>query len=140
MKNNNFNIYYGFDFSKNDNDEFDEDDNFKKLMHEILTSEDFEKSEKSNRPLIVDKEKMDNFCKAFSYLIYIAKENAVAIKIKVDDSKRICVELECEVFDFDTSALKKFISFAIYVSKFTTIESKTNGKTCLVFEFEIFKR
>lgn len=140
MKNNNFNFYYGFDFSKNDNDEFDEDDEFKELMHEILTSEDFEKSEKSNRPRIVDKEKIDNFCKAFSHLIYIAKENEATIKIKFDDSiNRICIELECEVFDFNTTNLKKFVSFATYVSKFITIESKTNGKTCLVFEFEIFK-
>ena len=140
MKNNNFNIYYGFDFSKNDNNEFDEDEEFKELMHEVLTSEDFEKSEKSNRPRIVDKEKIDNFCKAFSYLIYIAKENEAAIKINGDAStNRICIELECEVFDFTTTNLKKFISFAIYVSKFTTIESKVNGKACLIFEFEIFK-
>lgn len=71
-------------------------------------------------------------------MIYIAKENKATIKIKVDDSiNRICVELECEVFDFNTSALKKFISSVTYVSKFTTIESKTNGKACLIFEFEI---
>ncbi len=140
MKNNNFNIYYGFDFSKNDNDEFDEDDNFKKLMHEMLTSEGFEESEKSNHPLIVDKEKVDNFCKALGHLIYIAKENEAAIKIKGDTStNRICIELECEVFDFDTPILKKFISFSTNVSKFTTIESKTDGKTCMIFEFEIFK-
>lgn len=140
MKNNNFNLYYGFDFSKNANDEFDEDEEFKELMHEVLKSEDFEKSEKPNRPRIVDKEKIDNFCKVFSYLIYIAKENESMIKIKFDESiKRICVELECEVFDFTTINLKKFISFAIYVSKFTTIESKTDGKTCMIFEFEIFK-
>ena len=140
MKNNNFNLYYGFDFSKNANDEFDEDEEFKELMHEVLKSEDFEKSEKSNRPRIIDKEKIDNFCKAFSYLIYIAKENEATIKIKVDDPiNRICIELECEVFDFDTPILKKFISFSTNVSKFTTIESKTDGKTCMIFEFEIFK-
>ena len=126
---------YEFDFSKEDdiNEIDDKNDIFGQLISEALKEM---KSDK--KPKTINPEGENKFFQIQNNLFYIAKKNNAKMTIKGQNTdSRVSIELEADVLDFDTEKLKKLFIDNIELSKFITIERRTNGKFAIVAEIII---
>ena len=135
MKESNPTFQYGFDFSQGMSYEIDKNDRLDELIKEAIKEE-----QESPRTRIIDPIKKENLFKVRAYLYHIAKENQAKVTVKHGENmSRICVEIECEVIDFDTDVLKSCFAHVLRLSKFVSIETRTNGKSAIIAEVDIFK-
>lgn len=127
---------FNFDFSDyNELEDFEYDKN-DELDDMIIEAIKKTQNEEKDQPLLIDKNGLHNLLEVKRHLIYIAKKNSTKLKITNSGNSHIVFEIETDLLEFDTQVLKRSLLVVNCLSKFITVESKTNGKFNIIFEVE----
>ena len=132
-------ITYTFDFSAQGEDVKIEDQNssFAKLIREAVALSD---ETIQLEPPSINEELQNEFPRIFKMLCYIAKKNEAVLSVQEPSklNQRLIIEIEFYVLDFDTDKLKMYFLYIIKFVKFMSFETRIDGKSAMILEFNIF--